>query len=708
MLSPICVVFSQAFDRSTPEAPEIVLSTTRGEDGTDALDKLAPELLALYDRFSTTTRGENDESGLSGFTSSQLVEIFGLPPREANPLVTVSIRSSGVIEAEVLKLASATVIARVGDIVYAMVPIKRVREIASSSAVREVGVLKSWSVPSPLGLSAFEIKPVERGNAVTSPRLANEFDKQQLTGRNVLIGVIDSGIDWSHDDFRKGDGTSRIYAIWDLMDDSYQLSGGKIGSKPPVYLQSSQKWLGTIYTNAQINAALTGNGTVNTVDKYGHGTAVAGTAASNGRASGNGIPSGTYDGVAPDAELIIVRAMDCGSFSPVATITAEWIMSTAKSLKRPVVVNMSYGGHFSSHDGSEETEVFIDSLVGPGKPGAVITVAAGNDGRYNIRANGRFAAKRKGQADQFSDPIDLNVKSPVEVIGVFDKQDDWGLALRSSNPIFEGTDGKPAPVFIYRNNKSVECESTAALKNQAQFAQFCGSIRLEIAEPTSQSDKLQIRFPTGSYIIWGFGTGTTVKNGAFDLYLAERASKASFGMGTQKTGIVSTPGNARNALTIGSFDFRNSWLNQNGELTLYNLLIGGPSAYSSSGFRRDGLVKPDILAPARYTISPLSKHAKQASGGCVNSMATGDQAQFTKDGYHVAWEGTSAATPFVTGVIALMLQKNPTLDAEQVRSILKKSARSGGTIGPVPNPVWGWGMIDPAAALRMTPMPRRR
>ena len=88
-------------------------------------------------------------------------------------------------------------------------------------------------------------------------------------------------------------------------------------------------------------------------------------------------------------------------------------------------------------------------------------------------------------------------------------------------------------------------------------------------------------------------------------------------------------------------------------------------------------------------------------------MATGDAVNFTRDGFHIAWEGTSASTPYASGVIALMLQKNPNLDAEQVRQILIKTATSGGTVGAVPNTLWGWGKLNPTGAIKATPGPRR-
>lgn len=707
-LSPLLI--AQSLDRSAPQIPDLRIERTRSGGDVNPSEKLSPELSALYDQFAETTRSEVDDSGLSGFTKAQLSQMFGIPSGDPNPSVVVGVRFSGTFHDSLIRSLSLTVIAKSENIAFVLIPIKNVGTLAALQNVRSLGVFKSLSTPDPMiSNNGLEVRPLERSAASTVTRLATDFDKQRLTGKGVVIGVIDSGIDWRHEDFRREDGSSRILAIWDLTDTSYQDSGGSTGSKPPVYLESSKKWLGTVYTNAQINAANSGAGKVNSLDRFGHGTAVAGTAASNGRATANGVPSGTYAGVAPDADLIIVKAMDCGSFLPVSTLTAEWILSTAKALGKPAVVNMSYGGQFSKHDGTDEDELFIDSIVGPGKKGGIVTVSAGNDGRYSIRATGRFAPKRAGQADQISRGIDMQVKSPSGVLGVFEKTDDWGLVFRSTNPAFEGADGKSSSILVYRNGSGVDCEPVGAVKNRTQVDQFCTSLRYTPASAGEKLDSVFMRFPVGDYTIWGFGTGPTVPNGRFDLYLVEAPglNKASFGTGAQKTEIIGSPGNAKNAITVGSYDFRGSWINREGETTLYNLIAGGISEYSSAGFRRDGHVKPDISAPARFMVSSLSQHAPASTGGCTNSMASGDGSSVTRDGYHLAWEGTSAAAPFVSGVIALMLQKNPGLDSEQIRSILKTTAQSGGKIGAVPNPNWGWGMIVPAAALRATPPPAR-
>ena len=96
------------------------------------------------------------------------------------------------------------------------------------------------------------------------------------TGAGVLVGVIDSGIDWRHDDFRNANGTTRIKAIWDLYG---------AGSPPPTGFTDGAEW-----DENEINASLTGGGSVNEEDNNGHGTHVTGIAAGNGRASSGPVP----------------------------------------------------------------------------------------------------------------------------------------------------------------------------------------------------------------------------------------------------------------------------------------------------------------------------------------------------------------------------------------------------------------------------------
>lgn len=163
-----------------------------------------------------------------------------------------------------------------------------------------------------------------------------------LLGKGVLIGIVDSGIDYENPDFRNADGTTRIAALWDQT--------VEIGLPPADYN------VGTEFTSQQINEALQMTGReerfrlVPSRDISGHGTAVAGIAAGNGRGS----EGGRYRGIAPEAELLIVKMGIPGEYGFPRTTQlmrgVDYIIRKAAELKKPVAVNISFGNTYGSHE----------------------------------------------------------------------------------------------------------------------------------------------------------------------------------------------------------------------------------------------------------------------------------------------------------------------------------------------------------------------
>jgi hypothetical protein len=388
--------------------------------------------------------------------------------------------------------------------------------------------------------------------------------------------------------------------------------------------------------------------------------------------------------------------------------------STADRMKRPLVVNGSLGGHYSAHNGATAQETYLNTISGKGKPGFAITISAGNEGHYNMHATGRFGPKRPGQSDASSRGIAVNIapekvrdsNNRGTVLGVFDARDEWGFAVvpSANSPLKDGA-GKPMVFFVFKSAGVMKWAPGVGLTPPAGFNDYMNSILTSVLFNDGDSaDSILIPLPAGSYDIFGLSLSPKVVNGNFSLY-APNQSDVDFGRGTTKTGMVGSPGNAANVITVGAYDFRPNWLNRTNQQTFFNLPVGRISDYSSPGGKRsDGIVKPDIAAPATYTISPLSSGATSASCDGGSMGASGDSF-ITPDGKYIAWRGTSASAPFTAGVVALLLQKNPTLDAEQVRQILIKTAGSGGEVGAVPNPQWGYGRLEPAAAIAATPAP---
>ncbi|MFZ0062222.1 MAG: S8 family serine peptidase [Pyrinomonadaceae bacterium] len=663
--------------------------------GSNDADKLSMPLKVLYRQF-TSARGSKSEG--AEFTNQQLSNLFGIAGEDKNPSIEVALSVEGAANTAALEKAGAKIRMRAGDLVYASVPVLALERLAQQPSITSIKPMMGATIPKP-PRGTVTPQMMREMRETRGEKVAGDFDHQALTGKGVIVAVIDTGIDWSHQDFVNPDGTSRILYLYDLFDSSWTTSGGRIGSAPPL-VDKDNKPIGTLYSKAQINAALKGRGTVASKDVVGHGTACAGTAAGNGRATANGVLPGTYKGIAPEADLIIVKAENGhGGISNLGYYTVEWILNTAKSLGEPAVINMSFGSQYSSHEGDAPFERMIDNFVGAGKPGAVISVSAGNEGRDSFHAGGKFGPDRPEQADNFSAGIELFVTSPegTTFTSYFNINDDWGLAIVGHDNFLVDASGTPVVFYLTRVGEDIRGKLSKAAKQPANFSQYFKE-QVAIESVSDKTHQVSIWLPQGKYDVYGFGASPKVTSGHFDLYLPE-TDAGSFGKGSEDRFMVGTPGNATNVITVGAYDFRGSWTNVNGLQTLYNMKTGTISDYSSPGFRRDNIVKPEIAAPATYTISPLSKDST-AMGR--NRDGTPDKANITDDGYHLAWAGTSASSPYTAGVIALMLQKNPTLTSVQVKEILKKTAIKDELTGATPNPSWGYGKLNPAAAIRDT------
>lgn len=189
-----------------------------------------------------------------------------------------------------------------------------------------------------------------------------------LSGKGILFACVDSGVSYSHPDFRKKDGTTRILYLWDQT----------IPGNPP-----SGYSRGTEFNAEQINEALRAETIqdrkrmVPSEDISGHGTSVLGIGAGNGMESG-----GRFRGVAYEADLIVVKLGIPGSDSfPRTTELMEGVdycIRKAVELQMPVAVNVSFGNNYGNHRGGSLLEAYLDTASGVGK--TTICVGMGNEG----------------------------------------------------------------------------------------------------------------------------------------------------------------------------------------------------------------------------------------------------------------------------------------------------------------------------------------
>ncbi len=697
--------------------PDLPDTKVRGRDDGRA-SKLDSRLKYLLGQYQGLTRG-----GGNILTESQLVEDYRIDPRQSNPYVSVTISLKSGTDTSKIGGLGARVYLRAGDRLYAEVPVRSLMALAEVEGVSSVEFSQTSDVPPAPSLSI--IPPIDltlRGGSSAQSSVKRddrevtygEFQSLGLTGKGTIIGIVDTGIDWSHEDFLNPDGTTRILAIWDQTDQTYDTSSGRIGLQPKPLQEGTDSPPGTVYNSDHINRALKRELILGTMDFNGHGTACASTAAGNGKPGRQGILPREQGGVAPDAQLLIVKASDCGAISPNFILGTYWIATEAAKLKRPVVINHSFGTHNSSHRGDGSAGKLLEHLSRNIENTTILTAAAGNEAAFSLRASGRFGPRRDGQADLQSKLINL-VINQVEgsnysfLSAYFDPRDEWALGVASLNTFVKPGSKEP---FIFYIAKKDGRFMTWVPDNQPvpdNFEMYLNKVLSQGISPGDESgemDQLLLPLPPGNYQLVGMGSTSKVVSGEFDLYLPGIADGA-FTVGARKTRMIGSPGDSAGVITVGAYDFRSEWMGIGNRLTRFNLQLGNISSYSNpGGLLPAGRYKPDIVGPASFTISSLSSGTQMSNTSCQeqNMVKHGGERVITADGRHIAWSGTSASSPYVTGVIALMLQKNPNLDLEQVRRILISTADRGGKlIGATPNPDWGYGRINPSAALRATP-----
>lgn len=458
-----------------------------------------------------------------------------------------------------------------------------------------------------------------------------------LRGKGTLIGIVDSGIDYENAEFRNEDGTTRIVSLWDQS----------VNGRPPAgYLA------GTEYTREQIDAALATEDKevrrqmVKTSDVSGHGTAVAGIAAGNGRGS----EGRRFRGAAPEAELIIVKmgAPREGGFPRTTELMrgVDYIVRKAVELRRPVAINISFGNTYGSHDGTSLVERFLNDIADMWKN--VICIGSGNEGASAGHVSGKVRR-------QISETVELAVqqREPALSIQIWKSYvDEMGVSVISPS-------GRPAgPFYEFLGAQRYILGDTELL--------------IYYGEPKPYSVKQEIYLsllPGKQYIesgVWKIVlTPGRIVDGEYQMWLP---TQTSLNMGTaflqpNSMSTLTIPSTASLAVTVAAYDARTfSYADFSGR---------GPAGM----YEGENVLKPDIAAPGVRVTAPVP-------GGGYQSFS-----------------GTSFAAPFVTGSAALLMEwgivrgNDPYLYGEKVKAYLRKGAKQLAGYERWPNALLGYGAL---------------
>ena len=474
---------------------------------------------------------------------------------------------------------------------------------------------------------SFEILSGKRSSCITQVTLP----PLSLTGNGVLVGFVDSGIDLTHPDFQDSNGNSRVLFLWDQTRDEYPPDG---------YL------FGTEYNNEQINEALWMGKTLSK-DESGHGTAAAGIACGNGNAS-----NGRYRGIAPEAELIVVKMRKNKGLYPRTTELLsgiDYCIKKALNFNRPLVLNISFGNNYGSHTGNSLSELYLNRVSLLGR--ISIIAAAGNEGASPVHTSGVL--------DQTVN-VDFSISERQTSLNMQlwkDYADDVRIKLRAPS----GTE------YTLSGNFGTNIETLD--QTRIAFYNSAPSPFQRLQEYYFEffpiADNFYLTSGVWSLII----EPISIKNGSFEMWLPSASSLngATRFLSPDPYNTLTIPSSSNSVITVGAYDAKTNT----------------PADFSGRGAASmpNLLTKPDLVAPGVSIIVPSFP-----------------------GGYQTV-SGTSFAAPFVAGSAALLMEwgivkrNNLFLYGEQLKTWLIAGAKELPGY-PIPNPRTGWGALCLEASLR--------
>lgn len=513
------------------------------------------------------------------------------------------------------------------------------------------------------------------------------------TGQGILIGMIDTGIDYTNPLFQNPDGTSRILRLWDQTIES---------ENTPEAVAGFQPFYGTVYSQEDLNRALTSEQPLELVpstDTSGHGTFLAGVAA------GRQIQSPTtFSGAAPDAALAVVRLKPAKQYlreffavPPDADAyqendimaAAAFLLGVAGQYQMPLVLCLGVGTSQGSHSGISPLAMQLQALSGT--RGFACVTGAGNETGFRHHYFGNLSP------DQEYEDVELRVA---------DSTSGFSMELWADvSELYTVGFVSPSGEVIERIPMTVGQETTISFQLDATRI----LISYQITESSSGRFLAFLRFTGPAPGIWHIRVYPTLfVSGQFHIWLPMQ------GFLTEDTGFlrpdpditITDPGNAPLLLTVST----------------YNHVTGSLYIHSSRGFTATGQIKPDFAAPGVEVqgpgIFPGTSRLSRQMGGVPTSETTAASGSAVSNAIREAAQlsvaisltrktGSSIAAAITAGAVACLFSwgftqgNDTTLTSISVKSILIRGAERKEAFR-YPNRQWGYGTLNLYQAFLLT------
>lgn len=434
------------------------------------------------------------------------------------------------------------------------------------------GLLQDGGVPDVTALSEAGIL------AVSGPPL-------ELTGRNVIIGIIDTGIRYQLPAFRRSDGSTRILAVWDQTNQD--------GQPPEGYLY------GTEFTEEEINANLESGGPLLTRDEIGHGTKVAGVAGGYDRTTG-------FLGAAPDVSFVVVKLKQAKEYlrnfyqiplnvpcyqETDIMLALQYLDRFAEVLSRPIVTCLALGTTMGAHDGSSLLAGYMNELAG--RRSRCVVVGGGNEGNASGHYEGNLVlSPNMGRANE---EVELLVGQGERGFWL----ELWGQIPGTYTVSITSPSGENIPEIPYRIGQSTDFTFI--------YSDTRITVEYILVEQQNGQQLIAMRFRNPLPGIWKIRVSIRGGGGGFHMWLPMRdfLEGDTYFLRPSPYSTLTEPAYARGVLAAST----------------YNSADGSFYLNSGRGFSTDGLIVPALAAPGVGIPTPLLADTGSSMSAAITAGA---------------------------------------------------------------------------------------
>jgi len=623
----------------------------------------APICLIAQNHLSTMDRNDwsilATQSKSSGvFVKEALLQEFPINKIGGRAYISVIAKVTPSFNALDASSKDIIISSRIGTIVSLKVPLNRMEDFVSLKGISYSEIAKK--VRPNLNKVIPDIRADSVHAGINLP--------EKYTGKDVFIGVCDWGFDYTHPMYYDTAMTqTRIHAAWD----QYKTSG----PHPTGFNY------GTEYSTIPTLLAA-GSDTANIYSYAYHGGHVAGIAGGGGA----GTP---FLGVAFEAEFLFATFLiDAGSVLD----AYQWMFTKAQTAGKRLVINQSWGlHHIGNLDGTSLLSQAIDTYSAQG---VVFVTSGGNNGDVDFHLEKQFVADTvQSKIDFYSYAANANMwGQSISAWGEFGNEFAMSLKIVNSSSVTVGS-----TPFYPTATTSAAIDDIIVIGADTIFYK----VEMEAANPQNGRPhaRFRVKNKSGAYRVIMQATAAT---GTVHFWNVTElvTDVGNWGM-PFSVGVAGTVAGNHN-YGIGEPACSNSTIAVAAHLANYyagpNLLGGQIANFSSYGPTLDGRVKPDISAPGVSVASSVSSFTDNSFTTAVSISFNGQTYKFTRI------SGTSMSGPAVAGVVALLLDANPYLSAEQIKTIIQTTARTDSNTGVIPTGGslrWGAGKVNAYAAIQL-------